>query len=159
VSTNTVQVIESHNKVEIQNETTTVVIPQIDYRLQVTTPGPQGPRGSIILRGSGLPTSSTGAVGDYYIDDSDGEAIYGPKTESGWPSTPFGRFSDVTRRNVFTQASPSSSWLITHDLGGYPSISVVDSAKTQVIGEVTYLSETQIRVDFTQPFSGTAYLT
>jgi hypothetical protein len=159
VSTNTVQVIETQNKIEIRNESTTVVIPQVETSVHVTSPGPQGPRGSLILRGSGLPTSSIGVVGDYYIDDSDGEAIYGPKTESGWPSTPFGRFSDVTRRNVYTQVSPSSSWTITHDLGGYPSVSVVDSAKTQVIGEVTYLSETQIRVDFTQPFSGLAYLT
>jgi hypothetical protein len=147
---NYVEVYESINIVEAYPEQNVV---------EVTSPGAQGPRGSVFIQGSGVPTNDVGSVGDYYVDVDDANALYGPKTDAGWPADPFGAFSTETRRSIYTQASPSSSWSITHNLGGYPSVTVVDSGKTQVIGEVTYLSETSIRVDFTQPFSGIAYLT
>lgn len=67
--------------------------------------------------------------------------------------------TELTKRYIHAQASPSSTWNITHNLGGRPSVMVVDSANTVVVGEVTYLSNTQITVSFTVPFSGYAYLT
>jgi FKBP-type peptidyl-prolyl cis-trans isomerase 2 len=36
---------------------------------------------------------------------------------------------------------------------------VVDTADTVVVGDVTYVSNTEIRVDFTAAFAGFAYLT
>lgn len=106
--------------------------------------------------------SDYGSVGDYYIDVATGD-FYGPKTAEGWPDTPFfTALSTATLNNerfVFTQASASSTWVITHELGGRPSVTIVDSAGTVVIGEVTYNSNTQITVQFTAPFSGFAYLT
>lgn len=65
----------------------------------------------------------------------------------------------ATGRHVHTQATPATSWVITHALGGYPSVSVVDSAKTVVYGEITYISTSQIVVNFSSAFSGSAYLT
>ena len=48
--------------------------------------GPAGQNGSQIFAGSGAPTGSTsGAIGDYYLDISTGN-LYGPKTASGWGS-------------------------------------------------------------------------
>jgi hypothetical protein len=64
-----------------------------------------------------------------------------------------------TRRYVHTQEAASATWTITHSLGGKPSVTVVDTADTVVIGEVKYDSNTQIRVLFTAAFSGYAYLT
>lgn len=64
-----------------------------------------------------------------------------------------------TRRHVHTQSSPSTLWTIAHSLGGKPSVMVVDTADTVVIGEVKYVSSTQITVEFTAAFSGYAYLT
>lgn len=64
-----------------------------------------------------------------------------------------------TRRHVHTQATASATWVISHTLGGKPSVTVVDSADTYVIGEVTYNSNTQVTVSFTVPFAGFAYLT
>lgn len=64
-----------------------------------------------------------------------------------------------TRRHVHTQAQASATWVVTHSLGGKPSVMVADSADTVVIGEVKYDSSTQITILFTAPFSGYAYLT
>ena len=64
-----------------------------------------------------------------------------------------------TRRYVFTQGVASAEWVITHTLGGHPSVTIVDSANTAVFGEVQYDSTTQVTVYFTVPFSGLAYLT
>ena len=64
-----------------------------------------------------------------------------------------------TRRHVHTQSSASVLWTITHSLGGKPSVMVVDTADTVVIGEVKYVSSSQITVEFTAAFSGYAYLT
>lgn len=106
--------------------------------------------------------SDYGNIGDYYIDVATGD-FYGPKTSEGWPDTPF--FTALTtatqdnERHVHTQSSPSTTWVITHELKGRPSVTVVDSAGTMVIGEVTYNSDTQVTVNFTAAFSGFAYLT
>lgn len=62
-------------------------------------------------------------------------------------------------RHIHTQGTASATWTITHTLGGYPSVSIVDSAKTVVFGEVTYTSTTQVVVNFSSAFSGYAYLT
>jgi Na+-transporting NADH:ubiquinone oxidoreductase subunit NqrA len=67
--------------------------------------------------------------------------------------------SGNTRRHVHTQASVSNVWVINHALVGKPSVTIVDSADTVVVGEVTYNSNSQVTVTFTQPFSGFAYLT
>jgi hypothetical protein len=121
--------------------------------------GPIGPRGPGTIVGEGAPTNSVGYNGDLYIDSLTG-AYYGPKSNNTWPSTPFYVPPQViTNRYVHTQASPSSTWNVTHGLGGRPSVTVVDSAGTVVIGEVRYNSDTSVTVLFTSPFSGYAYLT
>lgn len=58
----------------------------------------------------------------------------------------------------FYQPSASNSWLITHNLNKYPSVSVVDSAGNQGIGSVQYLTSNTLSVSFSSAFSGDAYL-
>lgn len=67
--------------------------------------------------------------------------------------------SRYTKRYIHTQPVAQEIWTITHDLGGRPSVTIVDTAGTMVIGEVTYISDTQVIVEFTAAFSGFAYLT
>lgn len=110
--------------------------------------------------------SDYGNIGDIYIDTLTGD-FYGPKTVDGWPDTPF--FTALTSttvdaavlndRHVHTQGAASSTWNITHLLGGKPSVTIVDSSGTVVYGEVVYNSDTSITVLFSAPFSGYAYLT
>ena len=70
-----------------------------------------------------------------------------------------GSSTSNTRRHVFEQGQAAATWVITHTLGGKPSVTIVDSADTHVFGEVTYNSNSQITVTFSAAFSGKAYLT
>ena len=65
----------------------------------------------------------------------------------------------LTQRHIHNQGQASTTWLITHTLGGRPSVTVVDSADAHVFGEVQYLSDSQVQVTFSAAFSGKAYLT
>ena len=59
---------------------------------------------------------------------------------------------------VFTKITPDSIWEITHNLDKYPSVTVVDSAGSVVIGDITYTSKSSLTVTFSAAFSGKAYL-
>lgn len=56
------------------------------------------------------------------------------------------------------QASASTSWAIPHNLGRFPSVTIVDNAGREVIGDVTFHDLNFITIDFDIPMSGTAYL-
>ena len=59
---------------------------------------------------------------------------------------------------IHRQQSAAAVWHIEHNLRRYPSVTVVDSGNTQVIGNVTYIDENNLDVSFVAPFSGAAYL-
>ncbi len=59
---------------------------------------------------------------------------------------------------LFQQVVPSSNWTIIHDLDKFPSVSVVDSSNDTVQGLVTYISKSEITINFSASFSGKAYL-
>ena len=59
---------------------------------------------------------------------------------------------------VHTQGTAASSWSITHNLGYYPNVTVVDSTETLVVGDVTYTSANALTVNFNGAFKGKAYL-
>jgi hypothetical protein len=59
---------------------------------------------------------------------------------------------------IFEQMLPSGYWIVTHNLGKNPSVTVVDSAGTVVIGEIQYISNNELTLTFSGEFSGKAYL-
>jgi len=59
---------------------------------------------------------------------------------------------------IHDQGLPNSVWTITHNLDNYPSVTVVDTANTVVIGQVDYVSLNSITITFSSGFSGKAYL-
>lgn len=67
-------------------------------------------------------------------------------------------YPDLAQTFVFTQASPSSVWVVMHGLGRFPSVVVVDSTGRMVEGDVAYDSSNQITATFSGAFSGVAYL-
>jgi len=136
--------------------TTSAATPDKVYvKILATAGGQQGG----LLTGSTEPNAATGAEGNWYIwQMGSGEArLFGPKASGAWPA----EYIPLTGadRHIHTQGSAATTWTITHGLGGYPSVTVVDSTDTVVIGGVQYDSETQVTLTFSAAFSGSAYLT
>ena len=60
---------------------------------------------------------------------------------------------------VHTQSSASTSWVVTHNLNRYPSVTLLLSASEDiVIGDVTYDSSNQLTVTLSGANTGKAYL-
>lgn len=59
---------------------------------------------------------------------------------------------------VHDQSIASNEWIIVHNMGYFPSVSVVDSSGAWCIGEVNYVDSSKITVRFAGEFSGKAYL-
>ena len=58
---------------------------------------------------------------------------------------------------IFTQAVPSTEWTVQHDLEKFPSITVVDTGQTVVIGDYTYVDNNNVILSFSAAFAGKAY--
>jgi len=88
-----------------------------------------------------------GNVGPPGKDGEDGEQ--GPPGDPG---------SSESFNYTHDQGVPSTTWNINHDLNGFPNVTVVDSAGTQVEGNVVYVDANNMTISFSAAFSGKAYL-
>lgn len=135
--------------------------------------GPQGPTGSTGATGAQGPqgntgsTGQTGATGPQGAQGSTGQA--GPQGAQGTQGAqgiqgiqgsigPQGVPGSSHATFVFTQNQASATWQITHNLGAFPSVAIVDSANTVVYGEIDYIDNNSLTVSFVAAFGGKAYL-
>lgn len=58
----------------------------------------------------------------------------------------------------FNQLSPKKIWNISHGLNKRPSVTIVDSAGSEVLGDIKYDDNNNITISFTVAFAGIAYL-
>lgn len=65
---------------------------------------------------------------------------------------------DTDKTFVFTQAVPSLVWSIQHNLGKFPSVSVVDTGNTTVISQIDYIDNNNLTITNSAQFAGKAYL-
>ena len=80
--------------------------------------------------------------------------VQAPVTAPAPPPTPGPTGSSY----VHTQATPAATWVINHNLGFFPAITVEDSAGNEVEGAITYNSANQVTITFSAAFSGRALL-
>ena len=59
---------------------------------------------------------------------------------------------------TFNQATPASTWLITHGLGYYPNVSTFDESGDQIVGQVIHHSLVQVEIQFNSNRAGDARL-
>lgn len=59
---------------------------------------------------------------------------------------------------IFTQATPSSTWTIEHNLGKCPAVTIVDSSGDEVVGDCRHTDINNLVLSFSGAFSGIAYL-
>ncbi len=82
------------------------------------------------------------------ITNSNGQELVGSIIDYGFD-----------KHYVHSQGLPESVWYInSHGLEKYPSVTVVDSAESVVVGQVEYIDLDNIRITFNAGFSGEAYL-
>ena len=95
-----------------------------------------------------------------YVDTHTGSAGEFTPTEEITSTTIQGAIEEVRAKSkyVHNQASAATTWSITHNLKFYPNVSIVDSALSHVMGEVTYINENSLTVSFSSAFSGKAFL-
>ena len=59
---------------------------------------------------------------------------------------------------VHTQATPAKTWRITHNLEKFPSITVVDSALSEIHGDYRYVDDNTVELEFSSAITGKAFL-
>src|SRR5665213_1181258 len=115
--------------------------------LQVLVQGPKGDAG---------PPGSIGDIGPAGADG--GTGLPGAKGDAG-PAGPQGAIgpAGLDRFYAHTQSLPATTWNVAHNLGKFPSVTVVDSAGTQVMGAVVHIDANNLVINFSAGFSGKAY--
>lgn len=61
-------------------------------------------------------------------------------------------------RYTHTQSSPAATWTVTHNLGAYVQVVVVNNANEILYADVTYLSPNSLKVDFGSATVGSVYV-
>ena len=59
---------------------------------------------------------------------------------------------------VYTQDAPSTLWNVQHNLDKLPSVSVVNNNNVAMYGEVIYIDQNNLQIEFSAGFSGKAYM-
>tara|TARA_R110000737_G_scaffold352113_1_gene396799 strand:+ start:375 stop:713 length:339 start_codon:yes stop_codon:yes gene_type:complete len=56
------------------------------------------------------------------------------------------------------QGVPNTTWTIIHNLDKRPSVTVIDTAGSVVIGDISYVDNNEVEINFNASFGGKAYL-
>ena len=59
---------------------------------------------------------------------------------------------------VHNQATPSATWSVQHNLNKFPSVTSVNNSNIKMFGEVTYVDQNNLTINFSAGFSGKAYI-
>ena len=123
--------------------------------------GTQGVQGTIGIQGvqGQLGTGTQGTQGVQGLSGIQG--ISGAALESTDDITEgtTNKYFTVARVSYeHTQGAASNSWVITHNLGFKPNVTVIDSAGNIVEGEIAYTNTNSLTVSFQSAFSGNAYI-
>lgn len=137
-----------------------------------SAPGPQGPTGPQGPAGPGVPIlGTTGQVlkkvsnTNYDTEWADPTAVtsiaWGGITGDITNQTDLNStIEDFYKRDNYThiQNTPSDTWVILHNMGKRPSVSIVDTAEDEVEAEIKYDTNNQITITFSAAMSGKAFL-
>ena len=129
-------------------------------------PGEAGPQGSpgIVWRGQYTDTTeytqgdAVSFAGYSYIYTNPTVSVGNmPPNPSFWDTLAAGGTTG-DKSYIHTQNISSDEWEITHNLGKFPTVTVVDSGGSQVEGEINYLTSNHLTISFSAEFGGKAYL-
>jgi len=152
-------IVEDNTTLTIEQINETLVITEGAQDLQTDSPtivltdveaGPQGPQGNSGTISVGTISTVANGVGSSVTNSGTATAAVFDFTLEAGPAT--------NSTELFEQAISASTWTINHNQGRYPSIDVIDSAGTHVIGDISYTSLNQAVVTFDNAFAGKAII-
>lgn len=127
------------------NDVVRITIPQNDYSNMYILPS-GGSDGDII---------TAEEVQNNLDGHTNTTSVHTSQTEKDtWNSAVLNSHSNYTHFQIVS----AFTWTVTHNLNRFPSVTIIDSAGSVVLGEVKHISENQIELNFNAPFSGKAYL-
>jgi hypothetical protein len=59
---------------------------------------------------------------------------------------------------IHNQLTPSAVWTVVHLLFGFPNVTAVDSADTEIVGDLLYIDNTTVQITFASGTTGKAYV-
>lgn len=100
------------------------------------------------------------------VTPEEGELLYATDTKSlyaGDGTTAGGNlisaaFAPAPSSYIHTQSVASTTWTISHGLGFYPNVTIVDSGGNKVEGDENYIDINTVELSFSSAFAGDAYL-
>ena len=122
----------------------------------------------LILTGAGtkptVPTISSLLPGDTgWVDASNiliGQTAYNVTENKYYIRSASGiELLKSTMYYEYDQGTPAAVWTIAHNLGLRPAAVVIDSAGTNVEGQIDHIDVNNLTLTFSGAFSGKAYLT
>lgn len=120
--------------------------------ISVGTSGPQGAQGP-------AGSSATIAVGTVTTGNAGTNAVV---TNSGTSTNAVLDFTIPRGDNggayTHVQNAVSNTWVVNHNLGYYPQVTVVESGGSLVEGVIAYNSNNQLTITFSVSISGYAYI-
>ncbi len=128
----------------------------------VGLPGPVGPVG-LTWQGDYNPSATYQQRDGVQYAGTSYIYIFGLPTSGNAPPDPTywdvlaGGGTSGDKSYVHVQGLASVEWTIVHSLGKFPSVTVVDSANSEVEGDVEFVDPDTIIVRFSAAFSGRAY--
>jgi hypothetical protein len=131
-----------------------IITPQQEVLITITPPVASSPTSQppiVIGPGQG------GSIGTQGTQGLTGAGIQGTQGLQGLQGIA-GNFASPPIAYTHMQMGVSDIWVIPHNLGFYPNVTVIDSGGSTVEGEVVYTSINSLTLIFTAGFSGTAYV-
>lgn len=128
--------------------------PAIEIWYDTDAVGPTVPDSDEVWVGPSAPPGTSQEL--WY--DSDDAKLYARVSGSWVPISTGGGGTVTAPSYTHNQGTPATTWVITHNLGFRPNVTVEDSAGTTVEGEIVHDSTIQLTLTFSASFSGVAYL-
>ena len=133
------------------------VTPPDNWQTQVQSLINSSLPGAATTTTAGVVKLSTPPSGDSVV-----VAVTDPRMQPATPSQ--NGLMSATDKKLFNgyehnQLVPSATWVIVHNLGRlYPEVKVIDSAETQVYGDISFQNTNQLTVTFSAGFAGKAFI-
>ena len=65
---------------------------------------------------------------------------------------------DITSDTYIHDNTSNNQWIINHNLGKYPSVTVISNSGGEIFGELTFTDTNTIQLNFSEAVEGNAYL-